>query len=144
MLNDKKQKKRKMSAETKEKISEAMKIDREPVISQLKQAFLMGCNITQACVFAGVSTNFYYKTLLIERPELANDFEELRENIKLKARKNVFEKVESGDLETSKWILEKTDKDFNPKIVNEFQGGFTVITKSYKDFQAEDNKKCKN
>jgi hypothetical protein len=39
---------------------------------------------------------------------------ELRDRVKMKSKYNVSKKVETGDITTSKWVLERRDNEYNP------------------------------
>lgn len=93
----------------------APEIDREDVVEKLRQAFLMGCSDTEACLFANVSRSFYYDILLKEKPELKDIFKDCRENPKLLAKTNLFNALKNGDMDVSVLVLSRTDEEYKPK-----------------------------
>ena len=69
----------------------------EEVVGKLEYAFMKGFNVTEACDYAEISRDTYY------------------DNLK-KNKLNLAEAIESGDLDESKYYLERKCKDeFSPK-----------------------------
>lgn len=82
----------------------------EDVVRKLDEAFLKGLSDRQACLDVGIPYSTF--TSWIER----NDWyrsrkEDLKENPKLLAKKNIYKALKEGDLETSKWYAERKMKD---------------------------------
>lgn len=81
----------------------------------IKYAFSYGLNKTQVCAFVGISRPTLDK-YLDKHPKFKEEIEVLKENLRMHARFNIAKKViDDNDLEASKYILEKTDKEFAPK-----------------------------
>ncbi len=80
------------------------------VVSKLKDAFSIGANVTRACAHAGILRQTYYEYLKIH-PELTDTFERLQLKPILKAEANIAEKLNQGDIEISKWLLERRAKE---------------------------------
>lgn len=93
----------------------APEIDRSVVVQKLREAFLMGCNAAEACLFADVSRSFYYDILLKEQPELKDIFSDCRENPKLLAKTNLYKALKAGDMDVSVLVLSRTDEEYKPK-----------------------------
>jgi hypothetical protein len=80
------------------------------VLRKLEHAFAIGCTDLEACLYAniGKSTLYDYQN---ENPEFLERKEILKINPVLKARTNVMASIESGDINDSKWLLERKKKD---------------------------------
>ena len=81
----------------------------DAVVAKLEEAFSKGCNITEACLKANISRDAYYDYLKIN-PEFSNRAEELRSHVALNARINLADSIAQGDLNNSKWYLERKVK----------------------------------
>ena len=86
----------------------------EETLRKLEYGFAKGLTDNQACLFADIAPSTLY--LYIEKnPEFSERKELLKQNVKIKAKMNIAESIESGNLYDSKWYLEKTDKEFANK-----------------------------
>lgn len=85
-------------------------------VEEFKRAFAMGFSKKEACLYCDVAerTFFDYCT---KNPDFTELIPTLQNLPKLKAKMNIYEKIEAKDDYNSRWYLEKTDKDFNPKSV---------------------------
>lgn len=81
------------------------------VIAKLEIAFSYGCNVREALVIAGVSKDAYYR-LLEREPKFRERFKLLQEFPLLMAKRNIAEAIFGGDLQISRWYLEKRDSEF--------------------------------
>lgn len=68
----------------------------------------IGSTISQVLNFIGIDDNTYYRQLE-KNKRLRDKFARAKEFTSVKAKRNISEKIQSGDLETSKWHLEKTE-----------------------------------
>lgn len=85
------------------------------VLHKLESAFLKGMNNREACFLADISESLFYEVCK-NNPGIKERFEMLAENVKVQAKQNVYEKVVVGDVETSKWYLERRSKaEFSPR-----------------------------
>ena len=107
-------------------------------VNKLEQGFINGLSDVQACRYAGISrtTLFNYQE---ENPEFINRKEGLREDVKMHAKLNIAKKVMGtgkgdGDIDTSKYVLDRTDPDFKPKNKLEIED---VLSKEEMDAQAK-------
>ena len=76
-------------------------------IGKLEQAFAYGASDKEACFYAGISRDTYYKHIKKE-PELADRFEALRNTPVLKARKTIVDALSSPKY--ASWYLERKKK----------------------------------
>ncbi len=80
------------------------------VLLKLEEAFQKGMNNRQACFLANVSEAVFY-AVLAKNKELSERFESIKENTNIIAKNNIHSKLLEGDVDTSKWQLEKRQKD---------------------------------
>ena len=79
------------------------------VVQQLKYAFAKGCSVVEACLFAEIARSVFY-AYCDRNPGFLDSCEELRQKPMLKARMNIVESIDNGDLNTSKWYAERKAK----------------------------------
>ena len=95
----------------------------DDVKKKLEQAFAIGCNVSEACLYADISVGLFYN----HAPKgslLFDEFQRLRDRPILKARATVVANL--TDPETAKWYLKnKRNNEFNEKVINE--GEQTVL-----------------
>lgn len=86
------------------------KIVNDETVAKLEEAFKIGCNETEAALHANISvaTLIRYKKA---HPDFAKRIELLKKKPILKARLNVINALNDGDMDTSKWYLERKAKD---------------------------------
>ncbi len=85
------------------------------VVTKLVAAFNMGYNDTEACFYAGISRNTYYK-LLKEVPDFRDKIEQAKCGLNMKAKAVVVDALDKGDIGTAKWWLEhRAQKEFSKK-----------------------------
>ena len=81
----------------------------------LEEAFLLGLSDAEACLKAGITKPTLYK-YLEENPEKEERRDVLKENIKMHAKINIANGIKTGNIELSKYYLERTDKEFSKKM----------------------------
>ena len=88
----------------------------DDTIQKLEHALASGVTAEMACRIAGISKSTYYEH--IEKDETFSDkMQRAREWPEMKARNNVVGAIEKGDVNTSKWYLErKARKEFSAKL----------------------------
>lgn len=84
------------------------------VESSLRISFSQGMNITEACLVAGISRDTFYKKFPINE-RVYNEFEHLRQNPKVLAKRIVYKSLEEGDLRAAQYLLDRTSDEFKPK-----------------------------
>lgn len=85
------------------------KITKE-VVGKLEYAFMKGFNISEACDYAEISRDTYYEKLK-QSKEFSDKMERAKTNLQRKAKLNLAEAIESGNLDESKYYLERKCKD---------------------------------
>jgi hypothetical protein len=96
-------------------------------IPSIKEAFILGATVVEAALFAGISKTALYDYLK-EHPEFKEECEALANQTTLKAKANIKKSIENGNITDSKWHLEKTQEDYNPKQKREVSGMVTHRT----------------
>jgi hypothetical protein len=90
-------------------------------IAKLEEAFAWGCTDREACLWANISEDTLYLHQR-ENPEFIKRKESLKDTVILKSRKSVHDRVIKGDVDTSKWVLERKKKDeYSTKVENDLR-----------------------
>jgi len=76
-------------------------------VGKLRQAFLMGCDVTEACAFAEISRDTYYEYCK-KNPDFPTKVERWQQNPILKAKATIYGNL--SERETAKWYLERKKK----------------------------------
>ena len=82
----------------------------QTALLELKQAFGVGATDAQACFYAGIGESTFY-THCKENPEFREEMNRLKENPILKAKTNVVKEIMDGDVNVSKWFLERRARE---------------------------------
>jgi hypothetical protein len=98
-----KEEERKAYLKVKPKMGRPQVIDKF-ILKELRQAFLMGCNDTEACAYAEISPRllYYFQN---RNPNFLQYKNEWKENPILKARATVYKNLDND--ETARWYLER-------------------------------------
>lgn len=90
----------------------------EEVIAKLEDAFSNGATDLQACFLANISKDSLYRYIQ-DNPEFSDRKEALKDMVAYQAKTNIRLSLLANDeklkIETSKWYLERKDKEFKPK-----------------------------
>lgn len=85
------------------------------VLAKLDEAFLNGHTDEEACLIAEIDPSTFYR-YIEKHPNYASRKELLKRNVTIAARKNIVKKIQEGNVELSKWWMErKAKEEFNPK-----------------------------
>ena len=88
----------------------------DAVIKKLEEGFMYDLNIGEACLFAGISRRTF-ENYVNKKPKMKEHFEMLRENVRMKAKINIANKIKRGDIDTSKWELEhRAPEEYSKKV----------------------------
>ena len=82
----------------------------EDVLQKLEYAFMRGLSDVEACLYADIAPSTLYN-YCNEHPDFLERKEELKQHPTAKAKLNVAEEIENGNVEQSKWWLERKAKD---------------------------------
>lgn len=103
------------------------KYDKKVVVSALTEAWAMGMNDKEACVYAGISQDYLQYLFKSKSLDLKATRDLIRVKPSMTARKNVVEKINEGDLDTSKWWLERKESaEFSTKNEQVIEQNTTV------------------
>ena len=80
------------------------------LVSKMEYGILKGLNDTECCLYAGISRQTLYE-YISKHPEFADRKEELKKQPSTTAKLNVVEAIENGDIDISKWYLERRNKE---------------------------------
>lgn len=83
-------------------------------VKELEGYFSIGATDLEACFLAGISKQTLYN-YQENNPDFVDRKEALKNMPKYKAKKNIAREIDKGDKETSKWYLERKDKEFKNK-----------------------------
>lgn len=84
------------------------------VIEKIEEELKNGATLQQAAFLADISLKTLYNYFK-DYPDYKERCNLLQNLVSYRARKNIKEKIEKGDIETSKYWLDRKDKEFKPK-----------------------------
>lgn len=79
-------------------------------IAKLEYGFMKGLNDTECCLYAGIHRDTLYD-YCNKNPSFSDRKEDLKKQPSVQAKLNVTEAIENGDIDLSKWYLERRNKD---------------------------------
>lgn len=82
----------------------------EKVISDLKAGLQRDFTIIEACVYAGITSDTYYRWLK-ESDEFREEMDRARQHMSELSKKVIMDAVEKGDKDSAKWWLERRKKE---------------------------------
>lgn len=82
----------------------------EATLRILEDAFSIGATDKEAIFLANISSSTFYDYCK-EHPEFAERKEALKDMPKYKARKNIVERINRGDISVSQWYAERKAKE---------------------------------
>lgn len=80
------------------------------VLQKLEYAFVHGLSDREASIYAGISKSTLYNYCK-KHPEFLDQKEDLKSGVKMRAKLNVAEEIDKGNLELSLWYLEHKCRD---------------------------------
>jgi hypothetical protein len=96
-------------------------------LRKLEDAFSNDATDIQACFLANISTTALYDYQK-EHPEFTERKNALKAMITYQAKRNLKDKVISGDTETSKWLLARKEKgEYSERLENTGKDGKDLI-----------------
>jgi len=82
----------------------------EEVLRKLEDAYSNDATDLEACFLANISKSTLYDYQQ-DNPDFVERKKALKEMTKYRAKKNIKEKIQEGDVDTSKWYVERKGKD---------------------------------
>lgn len=76
------------------------------VIHKLEDALQYGATVSEACYYAGISRDTFYRYFRNEKA-FARKMEAARNKLLYVAKRNVADAIMNGDYQSSVWLLEK-------------------------------------
>lgn len=91
-------------------------------VAKLEEAFSFGCTDIEACLYADIHKQTLYD-YCEKYPEFTDRKETLKKHPTMVARKNLVRSINKGEVEDSKWYLERKSKaEFSSKQMVEHSG----------------------
>lgn len=87
----------------------------DKTIKLLEEAFAMDCPVTEACLFANITTPTYYSWIK-KNPKLEERFNALRENPFLIARTTILKGISESPQYAFEYMKRKKRKEFGDSI----------------------------
>lgn len=78
----------------------------EKILEDIEYCWLLDCTKDELLLYCNI-TSEEYRTLLENHPQVKDREKALRSHPELLARQNLVEAIKAGDLDTSKWYLER-------------------------------------
>ena len=79
-------------------------------VSKLEYGFMKGLTDAECCLYAGICKQALYD-YCAKNPEFTDRKEQLKKQPSVRAKINVVESIENGDIDMSRWYLERKNKD---------------------------------
>lgn len=98
------------------------------VLRKLEEGFLKGLSDRECCIYADIAPSTLYDYCK-EHPDFSERKEVLKENVAARAKINIADQIENGDVSLSAWYLERKCRDefslkqevqMNAKVNNPF------------------------
>ena len=83
-------------------------------LRKLEELFVKGLSDEEACLLADIGTTTLYDYCK-ENPVFSERKELLKQRVKTRAKLNISKAIDDGDIDLSKWYLERRDNDFKTK-----------------------------
>ena len=83
-------------------------INLEQFEDEIYDLLKVGATISQVLNYIGIDQETYYRKLR-KNKRLKDKFARAKEFTSVTAKQNISEKIQQGDIDTSKWYLEKTE-----------------------------------
>lgn len=113
-----------------------VKID-DTVLQKLEVAFCHGMTDHEACLFAGISPQTLYNYQK-KHSDFIDRKETLKKAVTMRARLNISDAISDGDVDVSKWYLERKCRDEFGKdpsvVVNADSIGVSTVADDIKDY----------
>jgi len=88
--------------------------DEKEVVNLLEQAFAIGCDVSEACLYAKISRQTYYNYVK-DKPKLIDTFEHLRDKPALQARMTLMKALATSPDQSFKYLQAKKPGEFGEK-----------------------------
>lgn len=109
-MAEKKKTTKKTGTKTKKKPGGRPTVMTKETVKKLEEAFILGYSDEKACFVAGITRQTLHNYCQ-ENPKFFDRKELLKSTPELNAKKNIAEGIKNGDVDLSKWYLERKCKD---------------------------------
>ena len=82
----------------------------DEVVRKLEEGFVMGLNDAEASLYAGICKQTLYDYCKLH-PEFTDRKELLKEQPKIRAKKNITEAIDKGNITVSQWYMERRSRE---------------------------------
>lgn len=82
----------------------------QSMVRKLDEAFMQGMSDREACLYCGIAYSTF-TSWLENNPDYRIKKELLKDQPKMKAKHNISKSINNGDINTSKWYLERRSKE---------------------------------
>lgn len=110
----------------------------DATVERLVEAHSKSYSVAEACQYARISKDTYYKWLK-EIPEFVEIIEEAKARPIKKAKAVIDMALSANDVATAKWYVERRDPDFKPKAEIDNNIGIQETRKKIGDFLDDDD-----
>lgn len=100
-----------------QKVGRPTKMD-VATVTKLEQAFAIGASDTEACSYAGISRQTYYKYLK-SNPEFVDKVQHLKVQMPMKAKNELAHLIKAGNERAIFWYLDRYEKRDKQDQINE-------------------------
>lgn len=95
----------------------------DETIRKLEIAFAKGYTDAEACLFASIKSLSTLYEYCQKHPDFSDKKELLKKTPSLKAKENIADAIEDGNIDVSKWHLERRNKEeYSLKVEQELSG----------------------
>lgn len=108
------------------------------VVAKLKDAFLDNLSIENACIEAGIDDATFYRHYK-KNENFARKIDYWRGNQERLALRNITKELEKGNVELSKWTVERLRDDYKTKTKQEITGDVNVAPTSFNILPVKSN-----
>lgn len=83
-------------------------------VTKLLAAFSMGYNVTEACIYADIARETFYRWLKND-PKFSDKIAAAKATLNMRAKEIIVDAIDKGDINAAKWWIEKNgDKGSEP------------------------------
>jgi len=96
-----------------------------PVIAKLTEAFKLDVTVEEACLYAGISKDTYYRKCKADQG-FTDEMQNVRSFASMLARKSVIREMENDGALALKYLERKKKEEFSPRIEQKIEGNIML------------------
>lgn len=108
----------------------------DEVVQKLERSFQAGLSIDQACAANNIARSTFFDYLR-KNEDFSHRIKALQIHPQIKAKYNIVNKINEGDINLSKWYLEKTSDEFAVKNTHEVVGQLNHVHTRQEEVMAQ-------